>query len=112
MRRRPPRSTRPDTPFPYPALVRSLDAGQQRQQCVFDLCAADRQLRPDAIERWWGDGSGRQRQCQLSALCRSDQPAGIEYELRSEEHTSELQSLLRISYAVFCLTKQKQKIEL
>src|SRR3546814_4257134 len=44
----------------------------------------------------------------LEEIFRRDrQPAAIEYEARSEEHTSELQSLMRISYAVFCLKKKK-----
>src|SRR3546814_1091300 len=78
MIRRPPRSTRTDTLFPYTTLFRSL------------LPGTDRRGRRQAS----GD--------QLSDL--PDDHAGD----RSEEHTSELQSLMRISYAVFCL-KKKQK---
>src|SRR3546814_8431591 len=83
MIRRPPRSTRTDTLFPYTTLFRSAEEhhravlpgrrapGHSRQQ------AGARRLRRDPAER-------------------------------SEEHTSELQSLMRISYAVFCLKKKKK----
>src|SRR3546814_10302343 len=85
MIRRPPRSTRTDTLFPYPTLFRS---------------ARGRALRPAA-----GDGVRRIRLCRCRGLLRH--PTGEPR--RSEEHTSELQSLMRISYAVFCLKKKKQK---
>src|SRR3546814_14508550 len=75
MIRRPPRSTRTDTLFPYTTLFRSHPL--PRPGC----------LRPDR---------GRRQ----DRLCRP---------CRSEEHTSELQSLMRISYAVFCLKKKKTK---
>src|SRR3546814_1019169 len=70
MIRRPPRSTRTDTLFPYTTLFRSPGGGG-------------------------GDDAGARRQ---PVLLRG----------RSEEHTSELQSLMRISYAVFCLKKKKK----
>src|SRR3546814_10172384 len=89
MIRRPPRSTRTDTLFPYTALFRSaaarprafsrLPAGQRRQDDA-GLAAAD--LRG-------GDSARRDR---------------------SEEHTSELQSLMRISYAVFCSKQKKSHV--
>src|SRR3546814_5234750 len=75
MIRRPPRSTRTDTLFPYTTLFRSRTPVH-----------ADRHL-PDLA----GDAHWRRRQPPW----------------RSEEHTSELQSLMRISYAVFCLKKKK-----
>src|SRR3546814_3438511 len=75
MIRRPPRSTRTDTLFPYTTLFRSPRNNH-----------ADGAIWPGSISR--------SRPC----------------ECRSEEHTSELQSLMRISYAVFCL-KKKKKIE-
>src|SRR3546814_10496307 len=75
MIRRPPRSTRTDTLFPYTTLFRS------------------------ERERYGpGRGHGFRRQ-----LCRARPGQGA---ARSEEHTSELQSLMRISYAVFCLKKK------
>src|SRR3546814_4850493 len=95
MIRRPPRSTRTDTLFPYTTLFRSrvehrLVAGEVR------LRGEDiHRLRPaDARHQLHGEaGDPRRRQ-------------GLD-EFRSEEHTSELQSLMRISYAVFCLKKKR-----
>src|SRR3546814_17418059 len=81
MIRRPPRSTRTDTLFPYTTLFRSAQG-----RAIKDLQQA--QLPRPEIEQ------------ELEAL-RSDNAQ------RSEEHTSELQSLMRISYAVFCLKKKK-----
>src|SRR3546814_6211502 len=90
MIRRPPRSTRTDTLFPYTTLFRSLcRMGLQICRCMnwddlrFFLSVA----RAGQIGR-------------AAPALRAD---------RSEEHTSELQSLMRISYAVFCLKKKKQK---
>src|SRR3546814_6588077 len=81
MIRRPPRSTRTDTLFPYTTLFRS-----HQTRCAISLtCSVARALLSS-------------RKCQLSADTT-----------RSEEHTSELQSLMRISYAVFCLKKKNQK---
>src|SRR3546814_6404388 len=91
---RPPRSTRTDTLFPYTTLFRSADprTGRARfdRQCLLDVPARRRDPR-----------SARRRG---GAVDRS------RYFLdhRSEEHTSELQSLMRISYAVLCLKKKKQ----
>src|SRR3546814_6920788 len=90
MIRRPPRSTRTDTLFPYTTLFRSnftdlsIDTANQR----WDALTAIEKARPDDdvsfMLLWERHGA-----------------------LRSEEHTSELQSLMRISYAVFCLKKKK-----
>src|SRR3546814_6926496 len=80
MLRRPPRSTRTDTLFPYTTLFRSYPT--TRSTC----CA----------------GSSPNTQTPAPATDRS-----LEKATRSEEHTSELQSLMRISYAVFCLKKKK-----
>src|SRR3546814_5197702 len=77
MIRRPPRSTRTDTLFPYTTLFRSRQM-RPLQPAVVCRPAADR------------DGAEFRPPC------------------RSEEHTSELQSLMRISYAVFCLKKKKK----
>src|SRR3546814_12860443 len=88
MIRRPPRSTRTDTLFPYTTLFRSLLIGVVIACDDSLLAAASRALLPWAsrgVEAW-----GLRR-------------------LRSEEHTSELQSLMRISYAVFCLKKKNHK---
>src|SRR3546814_2523528 len=86
MIRRPPRSTRTDTLFPYTTLFRSSSS------------------LPSLATHWsrltlTSTGQGRRK--------------GVEKGLtdRSEEHTSELQSLMRISYAVFCLKKKKQNYD-
>src|SRR3546814_7809637 len=79
MIRRPPRSTRTDTLFPYTTLFRS-----PRRPQVPSCCCHRRRRRP--------------------------QPRSQPRRGRSEEHTSELQSLMRISYAVFCLKKKKKHI--
>src|SRR3546814_4923154 len=88
MIRRPPRSTRTDTLFPYTTLFRSLRQG-----------AAD-----PVADGQGGDprsGTPDRRTQRLEKTQRG--------EARSEEHTSELQSLMRISYAVFCLKKKKKQ---
>src|SRR3546814_11840593 len=90
MIRRPPRSTRTDTLFPYTTLFRSLKAG-------FLTIWPTR--RPSPVPRNAMAPSRPRRK-----PTRSGVPA------RSEEHTSELQSLMRNSYAVFCLKKKKKKI--
>src|SRR3546814_14674476 len=79
MIRRPPRSTRTDTLFPYTTLFRSL------------------------LDEMPGSATAIQGAAR-AALISLDQGTA-----RSEEHTSELQSLMRISYAVFCLKKKKPK---
>src|SRR3546814_2643964 len=87
MIRRPPRSTRTDTLFPYTTLFRSLG--------LFSARGIIAVLGPAAATSVVAAGAA----CAESADAASP-PA------RSEEHTSELQSLMRISYAVFCLKKQ------
>src|SRR3546814_6870790 len=100
MIRRPPRSTRTDTLFPYTTLFRS------RQHPLPGPCR-----QPDrAFAGTEGCGEPRlpamgPRALQL--LRGKPFTAGRGAEARSEEHTSELQSLMRISYAVFCLKKKK-----
>src|SRR3546814_7092178 len=92
MIRRPPRSTRTDTLFPYTTLFRSCRQGRRRgRRQHLGGAAEGRPARP---------------------ADRKPRPAGFRLgsaeAARSEEHTSELQSLMRISYAVFCLKKKKQ----
>src|SRR3546814_17213086 len=89
--RRPPRSTRTDTLFPYTTLFRS--ALQHR-----DKAAPDHGFDPPPLPF-----ALRQRQAGKLGERRDD--VG---DVRSEEHTSELQSLMRISYAVFCLKKKNK----
>src|SRR3546814_10475190 len=90
MIRRPPRSTRTDTLFPYTTLFRSLSINVE--------LPTEQGLRRLAPEK---DG---QRIESAMAGMRDAIEDG-----RSEEHTSELQSLMRISYAVFCLKKKKKQ---
>src|SRR3546814_3856341 len=77
MIRRPPRSTRTDTLFPYTTLFRS-----------------------------WRASTGRSSRCPRRGACVNSASTRAWRSRRSEEHTSELQSLMRISYAVFCLKKK------
>src|SRR3546814_3449232 len=102
MIRRPPRSTRTDTRFPYTTLFRSQFAGDQRSLQPItqdDMGGIGHFVRIDADE------------APLDPAMQAIQVVGIPARaaaVRSEEHTSELQSLMRISYAVFCLKKKKK----
>src|SRR3546814_21113212 len=89
MIRRPPRSTRTDTLFPYTTLFRSAVAGLVAVPVVTAIAPPVAHV------------------LAAFALRLADILAALM--LRSEEHTSELQSLMRISYAVFCLKKKKQR---
>src|SRR3546814_5016413 len=113
MIRRPPRATRTDTLFPYTTLCRScsrhLVAGR-----AMDLLpgAGRRENRRLACScRWLRVGAHDARRCQCPRLRTGCRWPGAEVQrgCRSEEHTSELQSLMRISYAVFCLKKKTKK---
>src|SRR3546814_12221252 len=85
MIRRPPRSTRTDTLFPYTTLFRSVAGAAPHGETKME-----KKLFAEGVQRFtFSDWAG---------------PA---MPVRSEEHTSELQSLMRISYAVFCLKKKK-----
>src|SRR3546814_1339575 len=103
MFRRPPRSTLPDTLFPYPTLSRS-DHGVSAKPAV----GGNREGVPMGVHRVPHVGVVVHDDSYSLALLHS-QPTciGARHSPRSEEHTSELQSLMRISYAVFCLKKQK-----
>src|SRR3546814_10187256 len=96
MIRRPPRSTRTDTLFPYTTLFRSV------------LAAARDRAR--ASRRTANSSPGWRPAVPVQALIvrarPTDGPRIGQHRFRSEEHTSELQSLMRISYAVFCLKKK------
>src|SRR3546814_7170616 len=96
MLRRPPRSTRTDTLFPYTTLFRSLG---------IEIVLSDRRDRDDDVTL---------TQDPVSVMCvracvRVMSVPSEELDSRSEEHTSELQSLMRISYAVLCLQKKTNK---
>src|SRR3546814_3820241 len=98
MIRRPPRSTRTDTLFPYTTLFRSVPVGD----------------RGERVRHRPGERADRRQGCDHLAVRRVPLPGRVAAEAavrdplhgRSEEHTSELQSLMRISYAVFCLKKK------
>src|SRR3546814_2890334 len=92
MIRRPPRSTRTDTLFPYTTLFRSAfaDANHALHSMVYK--GAHNALLAETA----------------ASIRRRLAPFRRDRQFRSEEHTSELQSLMRISYAVFCLKKQKK----
>src|SRR3546814_4227800 len=92
MIRRPPRSTRTDALFPYTTLFRSSRRQSPR------LPSARRSRRATK-------GRSGKRRARSTNRCGID---GQSVGRRSEEHTSELQSLMRISYAVFCLKKKKK----
>src|SRR3546814_7051260 len=91
--RRPPQSTRTATLFPYTTLFRSTGASgsppRRARSCA--ICCSVTAICCAATSRRWRASSS------------------LDAETRSEEHTSELQSLMRISYAVFCLQKKKKQ---
>src|SRR3546814_3846796 len=91
--RRPPKTTRTDTPFPYTTLFRS--SRLPRQGIDGEAHAGARGGADERLSHAAGGG------CHVGQW-----PAG-HCATRSEEHTSELQSLMRTSYAVFCLKKKK-----
>src|SRR3546814_9222506 len=120
MIRRPPRSTRTDTLFPYTTLFRSSFSGRREGPAWYRILMEDSGSNPwaasatdmlEALLVWRRDvrhflarpipESEMERLFALAQLAPS----------RSEEHTSELQSLMRISYAVFCLKKKNNKKE-
>src|SRR3546814_10654093 len=92
MIRRPPRSTRTDTLFPYTTLFRSTSSAIPPPSTS--------RSRPSPTRAPEDDMHGPEEGQQLQAEADKE---------RSEEHTSELQSLMRISYAVFCLEKKKKE---
>src|SRR3546814_8201210 len=108
---RPPRFTRTDTLVPYTTRFRSAhsDRDQQRHREIDHQDEREYLDRPErdlvhllGPEGQVGDGDQRDEGRRLKQLDEQVPP-------RSEEHTSELQSLMRISYAVFCLKKKKTK---
>src|SRR3546814_15946648 len=106
MIRRPPRSTRTDTLFPYTTLFRSTAAARAGPRTDLQAGGVLSRCRAHGEQLPLRAGTGRQ----LPAPGRRDPAAGggrLRAGRRSEEHTSELQSLMRISYAVFCLKQKK-----
>src|SRR3546814_10296508 len=117
MIRRPPRSTRTDTLFPYTTLFRSnyqLEAqdlgsalrsvGRASNSEIFFETSIVKGKQAPAL-----NGRYTPREA-VDALLRGTNLVALDRR-RSEEHTSELQSLMRISYAVFCLKKKKKKTQ-
>src|SRR3546814_12283426 len=96
MIRRPPRSTRTDTLLPYTTLFRSLPRGLKLSQTTGTISGTPRQSGSSRVTVGARDVLGAKSQKTLVLRVTN----------RSEEHTSELQSLMRISYAVFCLKKK------
>src|SRR3546814_8843213 len=110
MRRRPPRSTRTDTLFPYTTRFRSNPDALRRRPIRPDEPPRERRKVDDEFHDHLGECSSYWRRRVprpvLQHQCRAE---GLTL-ARSEEHTSELQSLMRISYAVFCLKKKITKL--
>src|SRR3546814_1655146 len=126
MVRRTPRSTRTDTLFPYTTLFRSSAESLKMRWSRFH---SSRQLVPDGPDLWRNkvmskvgvpgalaanarDGADATDQRVCAALGTGSAPVRSNSRVvpdRSEEHTSELQSLMRSSYAVFCLKKKKKR---
>src|SRR3546814_7903375 len=113
MIRRPPRSTRTDTLFPYTTLFRSIRALAVETLVIAELGVADLERARAAVR----DADQMARRYikfafdHFRSIRRVEAPERFVTGTaeRSEEHTSELQSLMRISYAVFCLKKKNKK---
>src|SRR3546814_8373489 len=111
MIRRPPRSTRTDTLFPYTTLFRSRAAGDQprMRDIGFGQRAQHAGLAAHGLAAVHVRGQRRAAQHEPPRSAPELQQDVLRAARRSEEHTSELQSLMRISYAVFCLKKKNKK---
>src|SRR3546814_9645332 len=99
MIRRPPRSTRTDTLFPYTTLFRSRASVSVADNGLLLLSG------PIVISPGMTDEAKQTVQCKVRVTDGKGDLIALSF-IRSEEHTSELQSLMRISYAVFCLKKK------
>src|SRR3546814_8056614 len=114
MIRRPPRSTRTDTLFPYTTLFRSeiRQAGADQASGPAAGLPAHRDGRSQRVRPHLGLRERRRPREEARGDAGRSRLAGLSEALgragRSEEHTSELQSLMRISYAVFCLKKKNE----
>src|SRR3546814_7681770 len=107
MIRRPPRSTRTDTLFPYTTLFRSQWRAHGHR--TLERRGVDRPANPAHGATPAQEPAGYLRQRPVleprTGFFRRSQTMNVPFRFRSEEHTSELQSLMRNSYAVFCLKK-------
>src|SRR3546814_1143080 len=102
MIRRPPRSTRTDTLFPYTTLFRSQAATS------YQRTPHNGRRSPASTPQSRTSKADRPRNTVPAHQSQDDDHSDAHTDDRSEEHTSELQSLMRISYAVFCLKKKKR----
>src|SRR3546814_9929933 len=113
MIRRPPRSTRTDTLFPYTTRFRSIrsrstaarEAGAVRVRPTGEVA-------PSAWNRYQSSDEAGSPSASTFTVWSAAGEVRSAPEARSEEHTSELQSLMRISYAVFCLKQKKKTVVL
>src|SRR3546814_8698190 len=105
MIRRPPRSTRTDTLFPYTTLFRSPGTADGVVQGRARRVAEAREARLQVLQQ------SALAAKEVAAAGDVEQQAAAGTVPRSEEHTSELQSLMRISYAVFCLKKKMKQLK-
>src|SRR3546814_9269779 len=101
MIRRPPRSTRTDTLFPYTTLFRSLEINEISEEEFAGKWPSFLERSVKIMQKLADNVFTSREKDYLNPFRK------MLYENRSEEHTSELQSLMRISYAVFCLKKKK-----
>src|SRR3546814_6190679 len=118
MIRRPPRSTRTDTLFPYTTLFRSTGIPSFAPELLQRVRPSDPMRMKHlarAVEQLAEEGAAKAFKTRLGSQWIVGVVGALQFEVladrirteyRSEEHTSELQSLMRISYAVFCLKKQ------
>src|SRR3546814_7549859 len=123
MIRRPPRSTRTDTLFPYTTLFRSYNPLDQLDPESLDLAEDAMTLADALVHDSAGQGGEAHWNEEAKALIAGLILYGVVHEdrgrrtlatvrdYRSEDHTSALQSLMRISYDVFCLTKKITRID-
>src|SRR3546814_10352087 len=124
MIRRPPRSTRTDTLFPYTTLFRSpscghtnftghpfrtIEAGSMSRTFAYLRVSTVDQTTDNQLHEIEAAGFAAQPRRIVAETISGSVAAKERKGFRSEEHTSELQSLMRISYAVFCLKKKKKK---
>src|SRR3546814_5126648 len=115
MIRLPPGYTRSYTPFPYTTLIRSLHGWSPREgRCIHRMPAEEAWCccwfdRITALAVSASATQDLQQSLELLWCFHRCTPLAMAAHSRSEEHTSELQSLMRISYAVFCLKKKKQQ---
>src|SRR3546814_7509788 len=112
MIRRPPRSKRTDTLFPYTTLFRSLEGNPDGEEAALPeewlKAIAEKYLSPEEMEKIKALGWDEVMETLKKRLEEQKEQHHGGNKWRSEEHTSELQSLMRNSYAVFCLKKKNR----